>query len=281
MKIDLWDAKTGTRRATLEGHTSGLVKASFHPGGTLLASNGYDGHLRLWDPIQGQYLLSLTSVFAPDFSRDGRLVVSNEDELAIYEVDPAREYRTFAHTFDGPAGYGVPSVRHDGRLLAVGTKRGAVLWDLARGTELAFLRISNSWHVMFDPSGDLITSGDAGVQRWPIRLDTGRGELRIGLPSRLPLPAGYGVIAEDRSGRIVANANHDYAHVATPERTIPVGPLDDCRYVAISPDGQWLATGSHFRAAAPRSGISPISGRRPICPWIVVRRSSSVPMGDG
>ena len=24
-----------------------------------------------------------------------------------------------------------------------------------------------------------------------------------------------------------------------------MGPLDDCRYVAVSPDGQWLATLSH------------------------------------
>ena len=43
----------------------------------------------------------------------------------------------------------------------------------------------------------------------------------------------------------MALADHDYAYVATPERTIRVGPLDDCRGVAVSPDGQWLATGSH------------------------------------
>jgi hypothetical protein len=44
----------------------------------------------------------------------------------------------------------------------------------------------------------------------------------------------------------VALPDHDFAFVATPERTIHVGPLDDCRYVAVSPDGQWLATGSHI-----------------------------------
>ena len=72
--------------------------------------------------------------------------------------------------------YARPSVRHDGRLLAVGTNQGAVLWDLARGTELAFLPIGNAWHLMFEPSGDLITSGSIGVQRWPIQLDAGRGD---------------------------------------------------------------------------------------------------------
>ena len=29
-----------------------------------------------------------------------------------------------------------------------------------------------------------------------------------------------------------------------------MGPLDDCRYVAVSPDGQWLATGSHGQNGA-------------------------------
>jgi WD40 repeat protein len=35
-----------------------------------------------------------------------------------------------------------------------------------------------------------------------------------------------------------------YAFAATPRGTIRVGPLDDCRSVAVSPDGQWLATGN-------------------------------------
>ena len=168
-----------------------------------------------------------------------------EDKLTTYQVDPALEYRTFAHASREPILYSRPSVRHDGRVLALGTDRGAVLWDLARGTELAFLPIGNAFHLMFEPSGDLITSGSIGVQRWPIQLDAGRGEFRIGPPRRLPLPASYCGIAEDRSGRIVAKANCDYAYVATAERTIRVGPLDDCRSVAVSPDGQWLATGTH------------------------------------
>ena len=82
------------------------------------------------------------------------------------------------------------------------------------------------------------------MQRWPIRLDPGRGEFRIGPPKALPLPASLCAIDEDRSGRIVALANHIFAHVATPERTGRVGPLDDCRNVSVSPDGRWLATNS-------------------------------------
>jgi len=225
------------------------LTAAFHPAGTLLASNGYEGRLRLWDPILGRPWLSLTG-FGAQFSQDGRIVVLLEDTLTTYKVDPALEYRTFAHASREPLDYARPSVRHDGRVLALGTDQGAVLWDLARGTELAFLPIGNAWHLMFEPSGDLITSGSMGVQRWPIQLDTDRSEFRIGPPRQLRLPAGNCGIAEDRLGRIVAKANHNYAYVAIPERTIRVGPLDDCRSVAVSPDGQWLATGGHQAGGA-------------------------------
>ena len=249
-KIDLWDVATGIRRATLEGHNNSGLSASFHPAGTLLASNGWEGRLRLWDPVLGRPWLSLTGGSLNQFSQDGRIVVGLEDKLTTYQVDPALEYRTFAHAAREPMGYYEPSIRHDGRVVAVGSDGGAVLWDLARGTELAFLPIGNAWHLMFEPAGDLITSGSMGVQRWPVHLDPDRGEFHIGPPRQLRLPAGLAEIAQDRSGRIVAKANHDYAYVATPERTIRVGPLDDCRSVAVSPDGQWLATGSHLAGGA-------------------------------
>jgi len=249
-KIDLWDAATGIRRATLEGHDPGGLSAFFHPAGALLASNGWENRLRLWDPVLGRPWLSLTGGSPTRFSQDGRIVVSLDDKLTTYQVDPALEYRTFAHASRQPMDYANPSIRHDGRILAVGSDRGAVLWDLARGTELAFLPIGNAWGLMFEASGDLITNGSVGVQRWPVHLDRDRGDFQIGPPRQLRLPASLGTIAEDRSSRIVAKADHNYADVATPERTIRVGPLHDCRSVAVTPDGQWLATGSHWAGGA-------------------------------
>ena len=57
-KIYLWDAATGVRRATLEGHTNGGLSAGFDPSGTLLASDGWEARLRLWDPVLGRSWLS-------------------------------------------------------------------------------------------------------------------------------------------------------------------------------------------------------------------------------
>jgi WD40 repeat protein len=248
-KISIWDAATLERKAMLEGATNQGHRIAFHPAGTILASNGWETRLRFWDPILGRQWLSVYSADYPHFSQDGRIVVSAAGKLTTYLVDPALEYRTLTHASAQPMTYARPSIRRDGRILAVGTDRGAVLWDLARGTEIGFLPISNAWHLMFEPSGDLITNGSAGVLRWPIRLDATRSEFGIGPPLRLPLPASQCAIDEDRTGQILAVANHNFAHVATPRGVVRVGQLDDCRYVAVSPDGRWLATGSHHFGA--------------------------------
>jgi serine/threonine protein kinase/WD40 repeat protein len=247
--IYLWDAATGARRTTLEGSNTLGMRAAFHPAGTLLASSGWDGRLRLWDSALGRPVLSLSGGYScswPEFSQDGRTAAGLEDTLTSYQVEPALEHRTLSHACTTSISYADAAIRHDGRVLAVGTSRGVALWDLAHGAELAFLPVGVSWHLVFEPSGDLITSGSIGVRRWPIQLDLDRGEFRIGPPRHLALPAGDCGIAEDRLGRIVARPDHDFAFVATPGGTIHLGPLDDCRYVAVSPDGAWLATGSHI-----------------------------------
>jgi serine/threonine protein kinase/WD40 repeat protein/Flp pilus assembly protein TadD len=249
-KIHLWDAATGVRKAAFDSHTHGGLRTAFHPAGTLLASHGWENRVWLWDPVLGQPWLSLSSDPFPEFSQDGDLVIALEDTLTPYQVDPAREYRSLAHPASRPIQYGAPFIRHDGRLLAVGTSLGVALWDLARGVELAFLPIGYASWSKLEPSGDLLTSGPIGVWRWPIHLDLDRGEFRIGPPCQLPLPAKTFGIDQDRSGRIVALAAESVAHVLTPEQASDIGPLDDCRSVAVSPDGAWLATGSHGKASA-------------------------------
>ncbi len=244
-KLDLWDTETGTLLATAEGHDPGGLKADFHPSGLLLASNGFESQLRLWDAVLGRPLLSISGAGAPRFSPDGRIGIGIGDRMAPYRVEPGRECRTFAHASRVSMNYGYPSIRKEGRILAVGTSHGVILWDLANGRELALLPIGMAWHSRFEASGDLLTNGDAGVRRWPVRLDESRGELAIGPPRRLPLPATHGGMAQDRSGRIVAVAARTDAVVATPDRTFAIGSLDDCRSVAVSPDGRYLATGTH------------------------------------
>jgi serine/threonine protein kinase/WD40 repeat protein len=248
-KIYLWDTATGVRKATLEGHVTDGVRADFHPTGALLASYSWEGRVWLWEPVLGRPWLNLTALAASAFSPDGRFALVGEDEMTIYQVDPALEYRTFAHVSSKHTEYGRPSIGLEGRLLTVSTDRGVVFWDLARGVELGFLPIGHRLS-MLTAAGSLLTSGSSGVQSWPVQLDPRRGELRVGPPRQLPLPAAIDGIDADRTGQVVALAVYGFTFVATPERTVTVGPLDDCRHVAVSPDAEWLATGSHGKNGA-------------------------------
>jgi WD40 repeat protein/Flp pilus assembly protein TadD len=245
-RIDLWDARSGVLKARLEGSGTDGLHATFHPTGKLLASNAWNHVLRLWDAVLCRPVLSFTGQSPePVFSASGQIVLGSQGRLTTYQVDPALEYRALVHVSKKPFGYHGPSIRPDNRLLAVGTALGVVVWDLARGTECRFLPISRARFVLFEASGDLLTSGATGVQRWPIQLDSDRNDFRIGPPIDLQFAGNSGRIAEDRLGRIIATPRHTHVDLQIRGRLTRVEPLDECRYVAVSPDGEWLATGSH------------------------------------
>ena len=185
----------------------------------------------------GRPLLNLKSEFEPEFSQDGRIVIRLEDQLILYQVKPALEYRTLAHASREPVIHGrrIGPARRTRARCRHGLGRGAR--DLARGTELAFLSIANA-------PGDVRAIRRLDHQRLDgraslaIRLDVGRRDFGIGPPLPLRLPAGPSGIAQDRSGRIVAKASVVSVHIATPERSFWIGGLNECRGVAVSPDGR-------------------------------------------
>jgi serine/threonine protein kinase/WD40 repeat protein len=244
-KITLFSAERGVAGATLEGHVSLGIEAGFLPAGSLVASNGWEGRLRLWDLASGRERLSLSGGANPVFSQDGRIFIQQGSEVRPYQVEPALEYTTLGYPSALTLDYSQSSIHPDGRILALGTDHGVILWDVARKAELGFLPIGNAWHSRFLPSGDLLTNGSAGVLRWTVQRDPSSGAIRIGPPRLLPLRGSHCGIAYDQTGQIIAVAQKWSVQVALKDRTINIGPLDDCRGVSISPDGKWLSASSH------------------------------------
>ena len=61
--ISVYDVADGEEVALLQGHQSEGINVQFQPGGDLLASQSWDGTTRLWDPLRGRLLLTLTGGF--------------------------------------------------------------------------------------------------------------------------------------------------------------------------------------------------------------------------
>src|SRR5262249_51533747 len=142
LRIYLWDLPTRKAIAALAGHTSAGMRVVYSPAGDLLASTGWEGTLRLWDPRTAAQLFSMPNGM-PDlrFSPDGRRLAANRrgQSLGIVEVAVNREeYRTLASGLGQVRmAYHDGAIHPNGRLLAVAMDDGVRLWDLPSGRELA------------------------------------------------------------------------------------------------------------------------------------------------
>ena len=246
--ISLWDVPADKQVASLEIPQGGGLRFAFNHAGTLLAGAGWAGKLCLWDPLASRPLFC-TYGFEPRFSPDDHslAVRGDENKLRLLRIATAGEYRTLtANHIAGKGPYACSAISADGRLLAGGGNAvGIGLWDFSSGKLLAFLEGDYNF-VLWEPSGALLVMGESGLFRRTVRRDPSSGEVHVGAPEKLSVPGVPLSIAQSRDGRVLASAQFQGAvvrHADRPERLIPLGPHADVRFVAVSPNGQWVATG--------------------------------------
>jgi WD40 repeat protein/DNA-binding SARP family transcriptional activator len=77
--IDIRDSETGERVTSFQGHDGDVNDVAFSPDGSLLATTGEDGALKVWDPATGDEIWRFEGNFGawgPSFSADGSLVAA-------------------------------------------------------------------------------------------------------------------------------------------------------------------------------------------------------------
>ncbi len=131
-------------------------------------------------------------------------------------------------------------VAPDGRLLAANMTDGVRLFDLESGDELAIVPQASK-RIAIQSDGALVTNGNLGLLRWPLREMKAR-KWQFGPPILLD-PRSLNDLASDKAGRVIAQAAGNGAIVVRPgDAHVFLGPHGGACHVAISPDGKFVAT---------------------------------------
>jgi serine/threonine protein kinase/WD40 repeat protein/Tfp pilus assembly protein PilF len=260
-RIYLYDVATRKLYRALEGHENFGIILLFSHAGDLLVSNDWHGVLRLWDLASGRQIWNTPFVLPSHntlrFSPDDRLLAADVQnvKLRLLRLSSGNEVRTLVRDRPGKGGYGIAEMHPSGRLLAAAVHDGLdnigiVLLDLCNWATVADVPIGQMHPLMFDNSGALVTHGELGVLRWPIRPDESDPSLwHVGPPQRIGPATSHDRMGASKDARVLAigrfNQGAQLVHVDSPERDIRLFPQDDVRFAAVSPEGDWVATGSH------------------------------------
>ncbi|KAL7423517.1 general transcription repressor [Cryptotrichosporon argae] len=246
----IYDTKTGAKTCVLldeaATRTGDLYIRSicFSPDGKYLATGAEDRQIRIWDIKQKRirHLLQghMQEIYSLDFNKDGRFLVSGSGDKSarVWDIEKGvcvfdLRIEDFIHNEHGPIDAGITSVAlsPDGKLVAAGSLDTMVrVWNVHTGQQVERLKghKDSVYSVAFSPDGKCLVSGslDRTLRVWDLSQTKRALDNAAAAPgAKEPVEKGLGTCASTLQG------HKDYV-----------------LSVAISPDGQWVVSGSKDRS---------------------------------
>jgi WD40 repeat protein len=256
LNIYIWDAEKGERRATLVGASARFTSLAFNHAGNLLASTGFDGVIRLWNPDNSRAVASHPGgSWHIQFSPDDRLLMGWQ-QFARYgslEVAYSQDCRLLYVRRHG-GDLSNPDFSADGRILAAGTDDHVGFWDAFSGKEIGSLPLDQCDAHIFQPDGRgmIVIDRAGGVSLRALERSGDPASLvyRLGEPRRLLDVAGLreGALSQDGRHLAVTHEAEGESFVLDLQnpsaKPVVLKPHPQVDRIAISPDGRWVATAS-------------------------------------
>ncbi len=264
-RITLWDTVTHLQvMSSFEALKTDGIFVTFDRTGDRLMTTDWSHNWRLWDRRTGKLLLTRPAggngIW---FSQDDRSVGldASGKNLRLYRFASGAELCTLTRRGPDPSGgfngRECCPLDPEGRLIAIFGSDGFSVVDVVRGEEVAFVALPaktpeverRPWASGTDESGALLTHGPAGLLRWPLTVSRD-GKRSYGPPTKLlPRMSGYGTSpgtgADGREWAFPRGKEGAIVLLLPEEKQIALKGQSDVRSAAVSPDGSWIATGSH------------------------------------
>jgi WD40 repeat protein len=174
----IWEAATGTGKATVEGHSDQFISAYFSPDGRRVVTTNWDRSVRIWDSRSGKPLsvfqarglnalgdewqAMLSPEFGASWSPDGRWVVApfRAPNLRVWD---AQSGRVVGDLEGNPTFVRRACFMPDGRRVVMenhGTPRITSIVDAQTGSRLKHFdgRLASSWKATAGPMSGSVSS---------------------------------------------------------------------------------------------------------------------------
>lgn len=187
-RVELWTLSS--RKCIRQFRAEHCCALAVSPNGKLLAGEGADGVVLLWDVIAGRALHRLPEhtarVRSIAFAPDGRtMATAAGNSIRLWDVSSGRERLPFAGHH---AAVGSVALSADGKTMATGGGGTVYLWDTASGKNFRHLRAGWKPKVGLTPDGKLLAAAcyhGRGVPCWDVATGKERDRFK-GLKGTLP-----------------------------------------------------------------------------------------------
>lgn len=253
--ISIWDTRSGKREATLTTPEPVMPPAWLHAffssdGQRIVGSNAYD--VWIWDAVSHRLLLTIKGAQDPQsfgllLSPDGSTLISSAAGAALRLFAAGSgglRARTAGHAGQILSGRLSPDAS---RLLTTSADKTARLWNLGSGQALDVLG-GHTEAVLagdFSPDGGQVVTASRDNEARIWTLGGGQHLLRLGGHHDMVLHSIY-----SQDGRYVATASADHTAAVWDakggQKLASVSLPDSVQVVALSADGEYLATGTGY-----------------------------------